>query len=81
MMMKYAKSFLYVCLVLLILGCIACKRETRQDTSQTCALNKHSQISVTAERPVVQVVIDDKALAAFTKQKVTAAYCVAMGAS
>ena len=80
-MIKYTKSFLYVCLVLLILGCIACKRETRQDTSQVCTLNKHSQISVDAEKPVTCVVIDDKALAAFTKQKVTAAYCVAMGAS
>ena len=81
-MIKYTKSFLYACLVLLILGCIACKRETRQDTSQVCTLNKQLQTSVEAEeKPVTCVVIDDKALAAFTKQKVTAAYCVAMGAS
>jgi len=80
-MIKYTKSFLYVCLVLLILGCIACKRETRQDTSEICTLNKQLQRSGEAEKPVTRVVIDDKALAAFTKRKVTAAYCVAMGAS
>ena len=80
-MITYKKRFLYVCLVLLILGCIACKREARQDAAQTCTVNEKVKTAAGVERPVAHVVIDDKALAAFTKQKVTAAYCVAMGAS
>ena len=81
MVKKSRKILSYIWLTLLVIGCVACNHEARNNTSQTCALNKHSQISVAAERPIVQVVIDDKALAAFTKQKVTAVYCVAMGAS
>ena len=80
-MITYKKSISYVCLVLLILGCIACKREAQQDAAQTCTADKRTQTAVRAERPVTRVVIDDKALAAFTKQKATAVYCVAMGAS
>lgn len=36
---------------------------------------------MTSENPVKTVILDDKAKAALTKQKVTAVYCVAMGAS
>lgn len=80
-MITYKKSISYVCLVLLILGCIACKREAQQDAAQTCTVNEKVKTAAGAERPVTRVVIDDKALAAFTKQKVTAVYCLTMGAS
>ena len=80
-MIIYKKNFSYVCLVLLILGCIACKREARQDTAQTCTADKRTQTAVWAERPVAHVVIDDKAQAALSKQQATAVYCIAMGAS
>ena len=89
-MITYKKRFLYVCLVLLILGCIACKREARQDAAQTCTVNEKVKTavldqkvktSIEAEKPISCVVIDDKALTAFVKQKATAVYCIAMGAS
>ena len=68
-MAKYKKSLSYICFILLVLGSIACKSEGRQNTVAG------------GEKPVTRLVIDDRALAAFTKQKVTAVYCVAMGAS
>ena len=80
-MIKYKKSFSYVCFAVLILGCSACKREVREDTSQVCALNKQPQTSVETEKPIVSVILDDKAIAAFSKQKTKAVYCVTMGAS
>ena len=80
-MIKHKKRFSCICLVLLILGCIACKREARQDTAQTCAVTEKAKIAARAEKPVAKVVLDDKAIAAFTKQKATAVYCVAMEAS
>ena len=80
-MLKYKKNFLYVCSVLLIVGCIACKPESRRDTAQTCAANEKIKTGAGVEKPVAQVVFDDKALAALSKQKATAIYCIAMGAS
>ena len=80
-MLKYKKNFLYVCSVLLIVGCIACKPESRRDTAQTCAANEKTKTGAGAEKPVAQIVFDDKALAALSKQKATAIYCIAMGAS
>lgn len=80
-MIKYKKSLPYIYFVLLVLGSIACKSEGRQNAVRSCALNAKVKTAVEAEKPVSRVVIDDKALAAFTKQKVTAVYCVAMGAS
>lgn len=80
-MLKYKKNFLYVCSVLLIVGCIACKPESRRDAAQTCAANEKTKTSAGVEKPVAQVVFDDKALAALSKQKATAIYCIAMGAS
>ena len=80
-MIKYKKRFSYVWLVLLILGCIACKRETRQDAAQTCAVNEKAKTAAEAENPVRQVIFDDKALAALVKQKAAAIYCIVMGAS
>lgn len=80
-MSKYKKSLLYIYLTLLVIACIACNREAQQHTPQPCPLNKQPQISVTAEKPVTHVVIDNKALAAFTKRKVRTVYCVAMGVS
>ena len=69
--------------MLLVLGCVGCRENARQETAQmTCVSNAHSQTATAAaEQPVTHVVFDDKALAALTKQKATAAYCVAMGAS
>jgi putative lipoprotein len=80
-MITYKKSISYVCLVLLIVGGIACKREARQATEQTCTVNEKAKAAVETERPVLQVVFDDKALIALSKQKATAVYCIAMGAS
>ena len=80
-MITYKKRFLYVCLGLLILGSIAWKGEARQNAAQTCATNEQAKTAAGAEKPVACVVIDDKALAALSKQKATAVYCVAMGAS
>lgn len=80
-MLKYKKNFLYVCSFLLIVGCIACKPESRRDTAQTCAANEKTKTGAGGEKPVAQVVFDDKALAALSKQKATAIYCIAMGAS
>ena len=80
--MKYRKILLYLCLVLFILLCLACKNESQEETVHSCcALSKHSKTAMEAEKPVMRVVLDDKAIAAFTKQKVIAAYCVTMGAS
>ena len=80
-MLKYKKNFLYVCSVLLIVGCIACKPESRRDTAQTCAAKEKTKTGAGAEKPVAQIVFDDKALAALSKQKATVIYCIAMGAS
>ena len=80
-MLKYKKNFLYVCSFLLIVGCIACKPESRRDTAQTCAANEKTKTGAGVEKPVAQVVFDDKALAALSKQKAIAIYCIAMGAS
>ena len=66
---------------MLALGSIACKSEGRQNTVRSCASNAKATTVAGGEKPVTRVVIDDKALASFTKQKVTAVYCVAMGAS
>ena len=80
--MKYRKILLYLCLALFILLCLACKNESQEETVHSrCALSKHSKTAMEAEKPVMRVVLDDKAIAAFTKQKVIAAYCVTMGAS
>lgn len=80
-MLKYKKNFLYVCSILLIVGCIACKPESRRDAAQTCAVNEKTKTGAGAEKPVAQIVFDDKALAALSKQKATVIYCIAMGAS
>ena len=80
-MIQYTKSVSYVWLVLLIISCSACNREARNAPAQTCTTNEKPQAAAEAERPVARVVFDDKALAALTKQKATAVYCIAMGAS
>ena len=80
-MIKYKIYLPFVCLILLALGCIGCKREARQDTAQMCTLNQKAKTAVEAEKPVTRVVFDDKALAALNKQQATAIYCIAMGAS
>ena len=80
-MIQYTKSVSYVWLVLLIISCSACNREARNAPAQTCTINEKPQAAAEAERPVARVVFDDKALAALTKQKATAVYCIAMGAS
>ena len=78
-MAKYKKRLPYICFILLALGSIACKSEGRQNTVRSCASN--AKVKTIAEKPVACVVIDDKALAALSKQKAAAVYCVAMGAS
>ena len=81
-MAKYNKSLSYICFILLALAVIiACKPQSRQDTAQTCVLDQKVKTSIEAEKPISCVVIDDKALTAFVKQKATAVYCIAMGAS
>ena len=80
-MAKYKKSLSYICFILLVLGSIACKSEGRQNTVHSCASNEKVKTVAGGEKPITRVVIDDRALVAFTKQKVTAVYCVAMGAS
>lgn len=78
-MAKYKKSLPYICCILLALGSIACKSEGRQAPVRSCASN--AKVKTIAEKPVACVVIDDKALAALSKQKAAVVYCVAMGAS
>ena len=80
-MIKYTNSISRVWLVLFIVSAIACNREARHDPAQTCTINEKPQAAAQAERPIAQVVFDDKALAALSKQKATAVYCIAMGAS
>ena len=80
-MAKYNKSLSYICFILLALAVIACKPQSRQDTAQTCVLDQKVKTSIEAEKPISCVVIDDKALTAFAKQKATAVYCIAIGAS
>ena len=80
-MAKYKKSLPYICCILLALGSIACKSEGRQDPVRSCASNAKVKTVAEGEKPITRVVIDDRALVAFTKQKVTAVYCLTMGAS
>ena len=80
-MIKYTNSISRVWLVLFIVSAIACNREAQQATAPTCTVSKKTQAAAQAERPIAQVVFDDKALAALSKQKATAVYCIVMGAS
>jgi len=79
-MLRYKKNVWCLCVLVFAFIGISCKDEAPQSMGQTCSVNNHAA-AMTSENPVKTVILDDKAKAALTKQKVTAVYCVAMGAS
>ena len=74
---KYKKGLPYLCILLFTVACMACANKAEQG----CSSNGHSRTNTRTGIQTAQVVVDDKAKASLTKQRVEAVYCVAMGAA
>ena len=74
---KYKKGLPYLCTLLFTVACMACTNKAEQK----CSSNSQGRTDMRTGIQTAQVIVDDKAKASLTKQRVEAVYCVAMGAS
>ena len=81
-MLRYKKWKWCFYAAVFVLVCLSCTGKNRETGGQTCTASKSdSSYAVSGGVNAVRVILDDTAKAAFAKRKITAVYCVTMGAS